>query len=54
MSQRWKKTTFLHEQGLIQNSFTQKKGLNYDKSNSQRNSVKGPKDPNSAKKTAKK
>ena len=40
---------FLHKQGLSQNYFTRKKCVNCDKSNSRQNSVKGPKDPNSAK-----
>ena len=53
LHQRCKKTTFLHEQGLSQNNFTQKKCVNYDKSNSRQNSVKGPKDPVSAKKCQK-
>ena len=39
---------FLHKLGLSQNFFTPKKCVNYDESNSQHNSVKGPKDPNSA------
>ena len=44
--QRWKKTTFLHKQGL-------KKCINCRQSNFRQNSVKGQKDPKSAKKMPK-
>ena len=46
-----KKTIFfLHKEGLSQKIFYLKKCVNYNKSNLQHNSIKGPKDPNNAKK----
>ena len=44
----------MHKHDLSQKYFTQNKCVNYDKSNSQQNSVKGPKDPNSGGKMPKK
>ena len=48
--QRWKKIMVLHKQGLSKKYFTQKKCVNFDKSNSRQNSVK---DPNSERKMPK-
>ena len=44
---------FLHKHGLSQKKNYKKKCVNYDKSNLEQKSVKGPKDPNSAKKMPK-
>ena len=44
---------FLTQRGFEPKIFYLKKCVNYNKSNSRQNSVKGPKDPNSAKKCQK-
>ena len=44
---------FLHKHGLSQKKIYPKKCVNYDKSKSRQNSVKGPTDPNSAEKMPK-
>ena len=44
------KRIFFTQSWFEPNIFYPKKCVNFDKSNSQQNSVKGPKDPNSAKK----
>ena len=48
-----KKAIFFTQRGFEPKIFYQKKCENYDKSNLRQNSVKGPKDPNNAKKMSK-
>ena len=54
LHQTWKKTFFFTQTCFEPQIFYLKKCVNYNKSNSRENSVKGPKDPNGAKNPNKK